>query len=321
MSSYLVLELEPDAEPIRIDRMIRQHTDRYTRAQCQRLIKAGSFTLNGKLVRLPSTMVKPGDRVEALIPEREPTDAAPVAQDIELDVVYEDAQIAVVDKPAGIAVHAGAGRQDGTLVNALLARYPEMSTLEPKERPGIVHRLDMDTSGLMVVARTPFAASRLIADIKARQVERRYIALVLGQLPRGAGLIDRPIGRHPTRRTRQSVIEGDKPARTRFASRGNYKVGDNYVSLVELKLETGRTHQIRVHLQAIGYPIIGDPTYGVSLPALPLDRQFLHAYRLEFEHPETRKRLAFESSLPGDLRRIMARVGPSNTVTYGRVIV
>ena len=314
MPQKLKFELEGDGLPIRLDLFIRHEVADLSRTEVQRLIRSGAATVNGRTVDMPSAKVDSGDLVEFDAPGPALPDPAPVPQNLDFDVVFEDDYVIVVDKPAGMAVHAGAGRTDGTLVNALLARYPELAELEPVERPGIVHRLDADTSGLMVVARTAEAASILSANIKARQVDRRYIAMVVGKLPVGSGVIDRPVGRHPTIRTRQSVVPGGRPARTRFAFVAGDFPGGTVLTMVNLKLETGRTHQIRVHLRAIGCPILGDPAYGIILPEIPLRRQFLHANQLSFSHPITGKRLTFSSPLPPDLARAMARIGPPSSV-------
>lgn len=315
MSRKLTFELDGDGLPIRLDLFIRHEVPDLSRSEVQRLIRAGAARVNGRGVDSPSTRLNVCDVVEFETPGLQLADAPPIPQNLDFGVVYKDDQVIVVDKPAGMAVHAGAGRKDNTLVNGLLARYPELSDLEPVERPGIVHRLDADTSGLMVVARTTDAASILSAAIKSREVDRRYVAMVVGKLPAGAGVIDRPIGRHPTIRTRQTIVPDGRPARTRFAFfAGQYAFGKSF-SMVNLKLETGRTHQIRVHMQAIGYPILGDPVYGVIIPELPLRRQFLHANQLGFEHPSTGERLTFRSPLPPDLISALERIGlPSSTV-------
>ena len=314
MPQKLKFELEGDGLPIRLDLFIRHEVADLSRTEVQRLIRSGAATVNGRTVDMPSAKVDSGDLVEFDAPGPALPDVPPVPQNIEFDVVFEDDHVIVVDKPAGMVVHAGAGRTDGTLVNALLARYPELAELEPVERPGIVHRLDADTSGLMVVARTPCAASVLSAAIKAREVDRRYIAMVLGKLPVGRGVIDRPIGRHPTIRTRQAVVNGGRAARTRFAFSADFRAFGKPLRMVNLKLETGRTHQIRVHLRAIGCPILGDPVYGIILPEIPLRRQFLHANQLSFSHPIKGKHLTFRSPLPPDLARAMARIGPPSSV-------
>ncbi len=320
MSPTLKFEIDGDAPPIRLDLFIRHVVTDLSRTEVQRLIRSGAATVNGQTIITPSAKVHSGDRVEFDALGSADADAPPIPQNLDFRVFHEDDHVIVIDKPAGMAVHAGAGRRDGTLVNGLLARYPEISELEPVERPGIVHRLDADTSGLMVVARTPEAASALSAAIKAREVDRRYVALVVGKLINGGGVIDRPIGRHPTIRTRQSVVEGGKPARTRFIWLAQYWSGGKALTLLQLKLETGRTHQIRVHLQSVGYPIVGDPIYGVALPKISLRRQFLHACRLAFNHPVTGETLAFDSQIHDDLARVLAQVQPPSTMPWGSAV-
>jgi len=201
-------------------------------------------------------------------------------------------------------VHPGAGHPDGTLVNGLLARYPELAGVGDAARPGIVHRLDRDTSGLLAVARTPRAYDDLVHQLAARTVERRYVALVWGRLASPRGVIDAPIGRSESRRTRMAVRETGKPARTEYDVRTVYE--RPLVSLLDLKLETGRTHQIRVHLNAIGHPVVGDATYGGARDSLPLARPFLHAASLAFDHPVTGERLQFDDPLPAELQAVLA---------------
>lgn len=308
-------ELEGDGLPIRLDLFLRQEVPELSRTDVQRLIRSGAAVLNGQPATTPSTRLNSGDVVEFDSPWNGIPDPRPIPQHLEFRVVYEDEHIIVVDKPAGLAVHAGAGRKDGTLVNGLLERYPDLAELEPIERPGIVHRLDADTSGLMVVARTAESASALSTAIKERDVDRRYVAMVVGKLPVDQGVIDRPIGRHPTIRTRQAVVEGGKRARTRFAFFADFEAFGVTFSIVNLKLETGRTHQIRVHLRAIGNPIVGDPVYGTIIPELSLNRQFLHANQLSFAHPATGEKRTFRSMLPLDLFAALKKLGvPSGFV-------
>ena len=299
--------------PVRLDLFLRGEVVGFSRSEVQRLIRLGAVSVNGLVVSSASALVRVGDCVEFEVPDRsdrvESGDVVPVAQDVDFGVVYEDEHVVVVDKPAGLSVHAGAGRKDGTLVNGLLWRYPELSELEPMERPGIVHRLDADTSGLMVVARTAESAAALSAAMKAREVDRRYVAMVLGKLPADAGVIDRPIGRHPTVRTRQAVVEGGRLARTRYAYRSGFSAFGRDFSMLSLRLETGRTHQIRVHLEAIGCPVLGDPVYGVVVPEVPLRRQFLHAERLAFRHPMSGEVVDVSSDLPSDLAGAMEVIG------------
>ena len=312
----LTFELDGEGLPIRLDLFIRHEVPDLSRTEVQRLIRSGVARVNGKAIVTPSAKVDAGDRVEFDAPGPTESDAPPVPQDINFRVAYDDEHVIVVDKPAGMAVHSGAGHADGTLVNGLLSRYPELAELEPIERPGIVHRLDADTSGLMVVGRTHEAASALSTAIKEREVDRRYVAMVVGRFTGRRGVIDRPIGRHPTIRTRQAVVPNGRPARTRFAFTTGYFAFGKNLSMVNLKLETGRTHQIRVHMQVIGYPILGDPVYGIVIPEIPLRRQFLHANQLAFRHPITGEQLTFRSPLPPDLARAQARIGPPSSVVF-----
>ena len=319
MSPNLILELEGDGLPIRLDLLLRHEVPELSRTEVQRLIRSGAATVNSRTVNSPSSKVHSGDTVEFSAPGPVSPDAPPAPQNLDFHIAYEDAHVLVVDKPAGMSVHAGAGRRDSTLVNGLLARYPELANLEPVERPGIVHRLDADTSGLMVVARTLAAASALSAAIRAREVDRRYTAMVVGRFPTMPGVIDRPIGRHPTIRTRQAIVSGGRPARTRFAYRSGYFAFGKPLSMISLKLETGRMHQIRVHMQAIGYPILGDPVYGIVIPEIPLRRQFLHANHLAFRHPVTGEGLALSSPLPPDLSRALASIGSPSIAVLSAV--
>ena len=318
MSPTLKFELEGDGLPIRLDLFLRQEAPEMSRTEVQRLIRSGAAILNGRPVATPSTRLNSGDVVEFESHGIVNPDPRPIPQELDFRVAYEDEHIIVVDKPAGLAVHAGAGRHDMTLVNGLLARYPDLADLEPTERPGIVHRLDADTSGLMAVGRSPEAVSALSAAIKQRVVDRRYVAMVVGKLPVERGVIDRPIGRHPTIRTRQAVVRGGRPARTRFAFFASFEAFGETLSMVNLKLETGRTHQIRVHMRALGCPILGDPVYGGVLPELSLRRQFLHANQLSFSHPITGEALRFRSLLPLDLFFALKKLGhPSSFITGG----
>ena len=306
MPPNLKFDLDGDGLPIRLDLFLRREVPEFSRTEAQRLIRSGAAIVNGVVVNTPSTNLKRGDILEFEASDPVLHDAPPTPQNLDFDVVYDDEHVIVVDKPAGLAVHAGAGRRDGNLVNGLLARYPDLANLEPSDRPGIVHRLDADTSGLMLVARSQDAATKLAADIKNRAVGRWYIALVDGKI-RGhlAGRIDRPIGRHPTIRTRQAVVDGGKPARTSFFVLAHYQIAGRNLTLVQLRLETGRTHQIRVHMQAIGLPVIGDTVYGVTPPGISLNRQFLHAHRIEFDHPATSETHEFTSPLHADLARVL----------------
>jgi 23S rRNA pseudouridine1911/1915/1917 synthase len=226
-------------------------------------------------------------------------------------VVHADEAVVVVDKPAALVVHPGAGNRDGTLVNGLLARYPEIAAVGDPQRPGIVHRLDAGSSGLLVVARTQAAADALVAQFATRRASRRYVALVWGHPAAVHGIVDAPIGRDRRDPLRMAVVADGKPART------EYWVVERYARPAELarldcRLETGRTHQIRVHLASIGHPLVGDVVYGQRRPVLGLERPFLHAAELAFEHPLTGAWVRFESALPADLAGLLDTLTPAH---------
>ncbi|MGH9094407.1 MAG: RluA family pseudouridine synthase, partial [Acidimicrobiales bacterium] len=246
------------------------------------------------------------DTAAAASPELEPDPTVDVV------VVWEDPDLVVVDKPAGLVVHPGAGNRGGTLVQGLLARYPEMAALATAgaaDRPGIVHRLDKGTSGLLVVARTAEAHAGLVRQLQARTVERRYATLIHGTLGDDAGVIDAPLGRGERDPTRVTVRTGGRQARTQYVVEDRY-VEPVAVTLLTCTLETGRTHQIRVHLAAIGHPVVGDRRYGgaADFPTLPPDRPWLHAGSLAFRHPRSGQPLSFSSPLPRDLRAVLERL-------------
>jgi 23S rRNA pseudouridine1911/1915/1917 synthase len=259
--------------------------------------------VDGKSV-IKSRRLVEGDVVD-LLAEPEPV-GVPQAQDIPIVVVHEDADVIVVDKPAGLIVHPGAGHPDGTLVNGLLERFPELAEVGDPHRPGIVHRLDGNTSGLLAVARTPAAYDALVDALAARTVERGYLALVWGVPDAASGLIDAPIGRSIRRPTRMAVRDGGRQARTRYAVERTFT--DPEVSLLRCSLETGRTHQIRVHLAAIQHPVVGDPAYGGIRAGLEIARPFLHAATLGFVHPVTGEPQRFASELPPELARVVGRL-------------
>ncbi len=306
------VRVPPEAAGVRLDQFLAHHLAA-PRNQVQRWIRSGRVRVGGEPATKPARELAVGAWIEcepepAAERERLSPEAEPLA------VLFEDSALVVVDKPAGLSVHPGAGRATGTLAHRLLARYPEIAGVGGPGRPGIVHRLDKDTTGVLVAARTPAAYQRLAADFAARRVAKTYLAIVYG-VPRAAsGEIAAAIGRHPTRRQEMSVRAGGKPARTRWR---RLQSGPG-VALVELDLETGRTHQIRVHMKAIGHPLVGDPVYGEArwrgLPraAQPALRDFarpaLHAWRLAFDHPTTGERLRFEAPPPDDLRRLWRTV-------------
>jgi 23S rRNA pseudouridine1911/1915/1917 synthase len=276
-----------------------------SRAEAGELVDGGAVAVGGRTVTTRSHRVASGDALAVAVPERAADGGLAAEADVPVPVVHEDADLLVVDKPAGLVVHPGAGRSTGTLVNGLLARYPEIRAVGQPDRPGIVHRLDRGTSGLMLVARSPAAYEALVAMLAARRVDRRYRALVWGLLDAPQGLIDAPIGRSSRDRTRMAVTVRGREART------GYEVVAGYAEPVEVsqlrcKLETGRTHQIRVHLASIGHPVVGDARYGGARQSLPLGRPFLHAEELALDHPTTGEPLAFSSALPAELATLLA---------------
>ena len=289
-------EFKVEAGGPRLDQFLAGRETGLTRSQLHRLIVEGSVLLNGARSR-PSQRVQPGDRVSLTEPPPRRLDLVP--QWMPLTMVYQDADIVVIDKPSGLSVHPGPGHPDHTLVNALLARCPDIQGIGGAIRPGIVHRLDKDTSGLMMVAKTHQAHQALSAQIKDRQVTKGYLALTAGVLSSREGRIDAPIGRDPRHRKRMAVVLGGRQAGTR------YRVLETLAghSLLELYLETGRTHQVRVHLAYLGHPLLGDAVYGRSSPLLK--RHFLHAHHLGFKHPVTEELVEFRSGLPADLASVV----------------
>jgi 23S rRNA pseudouridine1911/1915/1917 synthase len=276
-----------------------------SRAEAAALVDAGAVAVGGRAVTTRSHRVVEGDVLDVDVPPAPADDGPAPDPAVAVPVVYEDADLVVVDKPAGLVVHPGAGQPAGTLVHGLLARYPEIRTVGQADRPGIVHRLDKGTSGLLLVARSQPAYEALVAMLSARRVDRRYRALVWGEPDAPTGLVDAPIGRSTRDRTRMAVTVRGREARTGYeVVRAYHEPVD--VTELRLKLETGRTHQIRVHLAAIGHPVVGDARYGGARQSLPLDRPFLHAEAVALDHPVTRAPLAFTSPLPADLAAVLA---------------
>lgn len=276
-----------------------------TRREAAALIAAGGARVGGRPVTLRSSRVNQGDELEVDAPPPKAPFRPWPQDDVEVPVVYADEDVIVVDKPAGLVVHPGAGKAAGTLVNGLLAVFPEIATVGSPERPGVVHRLDKGTSGLLVVARNRTAYDALVRQLADRSVERRYLALVWGYFDTAAGAVDAPVGRAAADPTRITVSAGGRPART------SYRVLELFThparaTLVACRLETGRTHQIRVHLAAIGHPVVGDDRYGGARPSIDPGRPFLHANQLGFDHPATGDKLRFTSALPPELEKVLA---------------
>ncbi len=292
----------------RLDVWIAERLPDLSRSRVAQLVEQGRVTRNGRVPKKRDAP-EPGDVIEIEIPPPEPS--ALLAEAIPLDIVHEDDDLLVIDKPAGLVVHPAPGHRTGTLVNALLHHVGELTSIGGVRRPGIVHRLDKETSGLMLVARTDFAHRALSAALKRRAVRRAYLAAAWGHVASDELTVDAPIGRSANDRKRMGVVAGGRSAVTHFRRLERWVAAD----LLEARLETGRTHQIRVHLMSIGHPVVGDPEYGgggdrgMSGPgrawarelARRVPRQFLHAYELEFRHPRTGETLRFRSPLPPDL--------------------
>lgn len=305
------IELRVDEDPgARLDSYLAARLE-LSRSRVVALLEAGHVLLNGR-TPLKREIPARGDRIRVRVPEPEPSRVE--AEEIPLDVVYQDEDLLVVDKPAGMVVHPAPGHRRGTLVNALLHAVGDLSGIGGVLRPGILHRLDRDTSGLLIVAKNDFAHRALAEELKQRRIRRRYLTAAWGRLPEEEMTVDAPIGRHPTDRKRMAVVEGGRRAVTRFRRKESWRAAD----LLMAQLETGRTHQIRVHLLHLGHPVVGDATYGAGREkgfsgpnrawaqelARRTPRQFLHAAELRFRHPRTGEELRFRAPLPPDLRAV-----------------
>jgi 23S rRNA pseudouridine1911/1915/1917 synthase len=292
------LQFNSPVPGIRLDKHLTQVLPEFSRARLQRLIRQGRVLVNGQIAKASQKLGK-SDRISVDLPR---VAGRPLAEPIPLAVIYEDEDILVIDKPAGLIVHPAPGHPSHTLVNAVLAHCPGLTMSNEQVRPGIVHRLDKDTSGLLVIAKNDPAREYLVAQFKNRSVTKGYLVLVKGKLSPEQGMIEAPIGRDPHRRQRMAIVEAGKQASTQYQVRkylGNY-------TLVEVAPLTGRTHQIRVHLSAIGYPVVGDTIYGIR--CAQLNRQFIHAYRLGFRLPSTKQYQEFTSPLPTDLQQVLKQL-------------
>jgi 23S rRNA pseudouridine1911/1915/1917 synthase len=291
----------------RVDRIVAMVTG-CSRSEVANLIEAGDVLVDGAVVTSRSTRLPAGATVDVTFVAAEERSGIEPDPSVEVPVVHEDEHLLVIDKPAGLVVHPGAGNRTGTLVHGLLARYPELLGVgDDPERPGVVHRLDKGTSGLLLIARTEDAYEELVAALSAREVHRQYRTLVWGHVEAPRGLIDAPIGRSVREPTRMSLDERGREARTRYEVLRRYQ---EPVAVTELEctLETGRTHQIRVHLRSIGHAVVGDARYEGARQSLPFGRPALHAERLLLEHPITGEPLEFRSPLPKDLVELLARL-------------
>lgn len=283
----------------RIDKQLGHHLKQFSRSQLQRWIENGHVTVNGQVVK-PKYKLAAGDQI-TIKPEK-PKKINLEPENIPLDIVYEDDDVIVVNKPQGMVVHPAPGHPDHTLVNALLYHSP-LSTINGEFRPGIVHRIDKDTSGLLMVAKNDMAHRSLAAQLKAKTNEREYVALVHGVIKEDRGTIDAPLGRSRKDRKKQAVVADGRHAVTHFKVLKRYR----HYTLVSCRLETGRTHQIRVHMKYIGHPLAGDPLYGPR-KTLPGHGQYLHARLLGFKHPRTGKQMTFTAPLPDYFRRMLDKL-------------
>lgn len=294
------LTVEAEDKSLRIDAYLTQTLAGFSRNRIQALIEEGRVKVNEALCEDKNYRLKEGDRVRIKVPP--PKESLISAEDIQLDIIYEDSDLLVINKPRGMVVHPGPGHSGGTMVNALLAYCSDLSGIGGVMRPGIVHRLDKDTSGLLIVAKNDPAHRALSGQLKARKISREYIALVHGRVNPEIGRLEAPIARHPKDRKKMAVVKGGREAVTRYRVLKYY----NRYSLLKLNLETGRTHQIRVHLSYLGYPVVGDMVYAKAgkgdLPACLDLPQALHAFRLSFNHPCTKERLKFSAPLPEEFR-------------------
>ncbi|GBF32976.1 ribosomal large subunit pseudouridine synthase D [Desulfocucumis palustris] len=302
VNSYHV---EPGGAGVRLDVFLAGENPDLSRSHVQKLLEDGQVTVNGGPARA-SYRVKTGDVIMLTVPP--PVEMKVEPEPIPLDIYYEDEDVLVVNKPRGMVVHPAEGNYSGTLVNAVLYHCRDLSGINGVLRPGIVHRLDKDTSGLLMVAKNDVSHVELASQLKDRQVVRRYLALAHGVVKAERGVVDAPIGRDPGDRQRMAVVfRNGKPAVTHYRVKKKYQ---NH-TYMELRLETGRTHQIRVHLSYIGHPVVGDPKYGPARPHFGLDGQFLHAAVLGFKHPRSGQFIQFESPLPGVLAAVLAELEES----------
>ncbi|MFN8496783.1 MAG: RluA family pseudouridine synthase [Anaerolineae bacterium] len=303
MTESAELSVAPGAVGERLDKYLADARPDLSRSLIQRLIKDGDILVNGRPARA-SQRVAAGDSVSLRIPPPQPLAAVPAPQ-IPVDILYQDADLLVINKPAGLVVHPAHGHSDDTLVNALLAHVPDLAGIGGVQRPGIVHRLDKDTSGLLLVAKNDHAHHALQAQFKGRRVDKVYLALVEGRLATPRGRIDAPIGRDGRERKKMAVVPDGRPAQTEF--RVLETLADT--TLVEAHLLTGRTHQARLHFASIGHPIVGDTVYGRRKARAGVGRQLLHAYRLAFDLPTTGERVEITAPLPDDFRQALAALG------------
>ena len=303
----IALQLTPEHGGERLDKVLSKLLQQFSRSRIQQWIDAGYVTVDGEPAR--SKMAVIGDERVEIYPQAHPEDQAFKAEAMALPIVHEDEAVIVIDKPAGLVVHPAAGNWSGTLLNGLLHHHPQLSGVP---RAGIVHRLDKETSGLMVVAKTLEAHTNLVRQLQARTVKREYLALVWG-MPQVTGRIEAAIGRHSRDRLKMAVSQSltAKPAVTHYQRQATGSLDGRQVSLVKCELETGRTHQIRVHMQSLGFALVGDPLYGKTHLASAFHRQALHAARLGFTHPSSRAKVEWSAPIPQDFAELLDKSGIS----------
>lgn len=302
MDSKNYIFLAENCNGERIDVFLAKKITDLSRSHIQKLITEGNVQVNKRNIKA-NYKLQSDDSIEIVIPEAKPVDI--IAESIALDILYEDADVIVINKPRGMVVHPAAGNYSGTLVNALLDHCDDLSGINGQVRPGIVHRLDKDTSGVMVAAKNDEAHIKLAQQIKERSASRQYLAIVHGNVKEEQGVVNAPIGRHPTDRKKMAVVfSNSKEAVT------NFEVVERFgqYTLISCKLLTGRTHQIRVHMTYIGHPVVGDPKYGIGKQPFSIKGQALHSAQLKFTHPATNQEMVFSAPLPADMQKIITQL-------------
>ena len=304
VTSLVEIDLEVADGGDRLDRWLSRNLPEFSRSRWQQLITGGNVQVNGRACREKKTAVRLGDRLHLSLPPAKPPDLQPEA--ITLDILYEDDHLLIINKPAGLVVHPAPGHPSGTLVNALLAHCPNLAGIGGVQRPGIVHRLDKDTTGAIMIAKTDRSHQYLQAQLKAKTARREYWGVVFGSPKTDSGTVDLPVGRHPVERKKMAVVPLAKGGRTAVTHWRVLERLGNY-TLLEFRLETGRTHQIRVHSSHIGHPLVGDPVYSCGRsPTVKLTGQALHAYKLVLQHPVTGQMIEAIAPLPADFIKLLA---------------
>jgi 23S rRNA pseudouridine1911/1915/1917 synthase len=296
-----LIEIVAESDAPRLDAYLSQQLNQLSRSYIQKLISEGAVYVNGAVLQSKKEKVAAGDAITIELPEPEVLNIVP--ENIPIEIVYEDEDVIVVNKPQGMVVHPAPGHYTGTLVNALMFHAKQLSSINGKIRPGIVHRIDKDTSGLLMVAKNDHAHESLAAQLKAKTSLREYVGISNGIIKDDSGIVDAPIGRHPNDRLKMAIVSNGRDAVTHYSVIERMK----YHSYIQLRLETGRTHQIRVHMASIGYPLLGDPLYGAKQEKVKHDGQLLHARMLGFVHPSTGKLMTFEAPLPAYFENILSK--------------